>query len=293
MISFGRCSLRERLDLVEIDQIVVAAHAILDGVEPFARHRRLGAVGEVAAGVERHAEDRVAGLGQRQHHRAVRLRARMRLDVGEAAAEQLLGPLDRQRLDRVRRRAALIVAPARIAFGIFVGEHRALRLEHRAADDILRRDQLDLVLLRGRARRGSRRRRPDRPGASVSVKKPSGWTLGAGLGGSACRSCGFLGEMGMGELVDAALVAAAAEGRRRGRRRRRPWPCPMPISRAPMRDDVGVVMLAGEARPIAARRPSAQRAAGWRLTAIEMPMPEPHRAMPRSARPAAISSAIL
>ena len=72
---------------------------------------------------------------------------RMRLDVGEAAAEQLLGALDRQRLDRVRGRAALIIAPARIAFGIFVGEHRALRLEHGARDDILRRDQLDLVLL--------------------------------------------------------------------------------------------------------------------------------------------------
>ena len=95
--------------------------------------RRLGAVGQVAAGVEAHAHDRVAGLGQRQHHRAVGLRARMRLDVGEAAAEQLLGALDRQRLDRVRRRAALIVAAARIALGIFVGEHRALRLEHRPA----------------------------------------------------------------------------------------------------------------------------------------------------------------
>ena len=43
--------------------------------------------------------------------------------------------------------AALVVAAAGIAFGIFVGEHRALRLEHRAADDILRRDQLDLGLL--------------------------------------------------------------------------------------------------------------------------------------------------
>ena len=72
---------------------------------------------------------------------------RMRLHVGEAAVEQLLGALDRQRLDRVGGRAALIITPARIAFGIFVGQHRALRLEHGAADDILRRDQLDLVLL--------------------------------------------------------------------------------------------------------------------------------------------------
>ena len=71
----------------------------------------------------------------------------MRLDVGEAAVEQLLGALDRERLDRVRRLAALIIAPAGIALGIFVGQHRALRLEHRARDDILRGDQLDLGLL--------------------------------------------------------------------------------------------------------------------------------------------------
>src|SRR6185503_10182908 len=47
----------------------------------------------------------------------------------------------------VRRSAALVVATAGIALGIFVGEHRALRFEHRLADDILRGDQLDLGLL--------------------------------------------------------------------------------------------------------------------------------------------------
>src|SRR6185369_13822220 len=71
----------------------------------------------------------------------------MRLDVGELAAEQLLRPFDRQRLDRVGRSAALVVAAARVAFGIFVGENRALCFEHRLRNDILRRDQLDLRLL--------------------------------------------------------------------------------------------------------------------------------------------------
>src|SRR5690606_25652428 len=59
----------------------------------------------------------------------------------------LLGAVDRQLLDLVRRRAALIITAARIALGIFVGEHRSLSLEHGARDDIFRRDQLDLVLL--------------------------------------------------------------------------------------------------------------------------------------------------
>src|SRR5207244_1579910 len=39
------------------------------------------------------------------------------------------------------------ITAAGIALRIFVGEDRPLRLEHRAADDILGRDQLDLGLL--------------------------------------------------------------------------------------------------------------------------------------------------
>ena len=40
MISFGRCSFRETLDLVEVDEVIVLPDAVLDGVEPFARHAR-------------------------------------------------------------------------------------------------------------------------------------------------------------------------------------------------------------------------------------------------------------
>ncbi len=61
--------------------------------------------------------------------------------------EQLAGALDRQRLGDVDELAAAVVAPARIALGVFVGHHRALRLEHGARDDVLRGDQLDLVAL--------------------------------------------------------------------------------------------------------------------------------------------------
>ena len=43
--------------------------------------------------------------------------------------------------------AAAIVAAARIAFGILVGHHRALRFHDSAGDDVLGSDQLDLVLL--------------------------------------------------------------------------------------------------------------------------------------------------
>ena len=104
-------------------------------------------MGEMAAGGERHAEHAVAGLQQREEGREVGRGAAVRLDIGEATAEQLLRALDRQLLGDVDVLAAAVVAPAGIALGVLVGQHRALGLEHRRAHDVLGRDQLDLVLL--------------------------------------------------------------------------------------------------------------------------------------------------
>ncbi len=67
--------------------------------------------------------------------------------LAKLRAEQFLGALDRQRLGDVDPFAAAIVARARIALGVFVGHHRALRFQHRPADDVFGRDQLDLMAL--------------------------------------------------------------------------------------------------------------------------------------------------
>src|SRR5437763_1256305 len=119
----------------------------------------------------------------------------MRLDVGEAAAEQLLGPLDREALYRVRRPAALVVAPARIAFRIFVGENRALRLEHRLADDILRGDQLDLGLLAPELRPNrllDRRIGLAKAAGEEAVRDPvAGLLVEFGCGGHQSLSCNW------------------------------------------------------------------------------------------------------
>src|SRR6059036_3445039 len=56
LVLFG-----ESLDLLEVDQMVVAADAILDGVEPFDRLRRGSAVRQVTAGSEAEAHDGIAG----------------------------------------------------------------------------------------------------------------------------------------------------------------------------------------------------------------------------------------
>ncbi len=71
----------------------------------------------------------------------------MRLDVGVVGTEQLPGALDGQRLDLVHMLAATVVALARIALGVLVGQAAALRLHDALAAVVLRGDQLDVVFL--------------------------------------------------------------------------------------------------------------------------------------------------
>ena len=105
------------------------------------------AVRQVAAVGEVHAEHGVARLEQREVHRHVRLRARVRLHVGVVGAKQRLGARDRGALDDVDEFAAAVIAPSRIAFGVLVRQHGAGRLEDGAADEVFRRDQLDAAVL--------------------------------------------------------------------------------------------------------------------------------------------------
>ena len=60
-----------------------------------------------------------------------------------SAPKSCFGAIDGQLLGDVHKFAAAVVALARIALGVFVGEHRAHRFEHRFGDEILRGDQLD------------------------------------------------------------------------------------------------------------------------------------------------------
>ena len=135
------------LGLVHVDQVIVAADAVRNRLEPAAGQIDRRAVGQMAAGGEVEPHEGVARPHQRQEHLGVGGRAGMRLHVGKGAAEQLGHALDREPLDDVDELAAAVIALARQPFGILVGEDRALRLQHGAADDILGRNQLDLVAL--------------------------------------------------------------------------------------------------------------------------------------------------
>ena len=101
----------------------------------------------MAAGGQIEAHERIAGLQQREEHRLIGLAARVRLDVGELAAEELRHAVDGELFGDVDELAAAIIAPARISLRVLVGHHRALRFQHGAGDDVLGSDQLDLVAL--------------------------------------------------------------------------------------------------------------------------------------------------
>ncbi len=99
------------------------------------------------AGGEVEPHKSVAGLHQRHEHFGIGRGAGMRLHIGKAAAEQFGDAVDRKPLGDIDILAAAVIALAGQTFGIFVGQHRTLRLKHGAADDVLGRDQLDLVAL--------------------------------------------------------------------------------------------------------------------------------------------------
>ena len=133
--------------LLHVDPVVVAAHAIRHHLEPLAGHVDGRAVGQVPAGGEVEPHEGVAGRHQRHEGGGVGGGAGVRLHICETTSEKPGNPFDRQIFCDVDELAAAIIALARQAFGILVGEHRALRFEHRAADDVLRCDELDLVAL--------------------------------------------------------------------------------------------------------------------------------------------------
>ena len=144
-----RVLVRQALELVVVESLVVFAHAVGHDLVELAREVERMAVREVAAVGEVHAEDGVARLQVRQHHGHVGLRARVRLDVGVLGAEQVVGALDRQRLGHVDELAAAVVALARVALGVLVGHHRPRGRHHGGAREVLRGDELEAVVLAG------------------------------------------------------------------------------------------------------------------------------------------------
>ncbi len=60
---------------IHVDDLVLAPHRVMRGLEPFAGHVDGRAMGEMSAGGEIEAHEGIAGLQQRQEHRLVHLAA--------------------------------------------------------------------------------------------------------------------------------------------------------------------------------------------------------------------------
>ena len=147
MMHLGLMLRGERGDLLHVDAVVVLADGVAHRLEPAAGQVHGRAMRQMAAGGEIETHEGVARLQQREEHGLVGLRAGIGLHIGEAAAKQLFRPLDGEILGDVDILAAAVIALARIAFGIFVGENRALGLQHGARNNVLGGDQLDFVTL--------------------------------------------------------------------------------------------------------------------------------------------------
>ena len=192
----GRCA-----HPVVVDQLGRRVGAVRALVEHLARDVRPEAVGEVAAGVQRHAERALvaelvpqrlplllgqvvhaldAQLGQlgeldpvgedRPEGDQVGVDAGVRLRVGVLGAEQLPGVLGGERLDGVDVLAAGVEAVSDGALGVLVGQPGAHRQQHRRRGVVLRGDQLERRRAGRPARPGWRRRSAARPSRSPPAR---------------------------------------------------------------------------------------------------------------------------
>src|SRR6516162_8691319 len=69
------------------------------------------------------------------------------MDIGKGTSEKPPGALDRKSFNDVDEFATTVVAAAWVAFGVFVGQDRALRCQYSTRDEVFAGDQLDLPSL--------------------------------------------------------------------------------------------------------------------------------------------------
>ena len=138
---------RQPLDLVVVYGLGFPVHAVRNEIVKLARKVDLGPVGQVPPVVQPHPHHRVAGFQQGEVGGHVGLGPAMGLHVGVLRVEQLLGPLQRQAFHHVHVFAAGVVPSARIPLGVLVVHQAGLRLQHRPAGVVFRRNQHQVVAL--------------------------------------------------------------------------------------------------------------------------------------------------
>ena len=208
------------IEFVVVDALVLFAHTVRNDRVELTREVERMPVRQVSAVCQVHSEHNVAWLQHRETDGHVGLRTRVRLHVGVFSAEQGLCPRDGRAFDDVHVLATAVVPLAWVAFRVLVGEHRAGCLEHGAADEVFRRDQLQAGVLAGNlARHGVRdfrigfgERAPHRKLCGVC------WHWSILLGGVACPCAEpalrvGTRPFGFHDLIDATLMASAGKRR--------------------------------------------------------------------------------
>jgi hypothetical protein len=122
--------------LVHVDPEVVCLDLVGGDFVELAGEVQLHAVREVTAVSQGEAQDLVPRGDHGVERRGVGLRAGVRLDVGVFGAEQVLDPVDGQLLGNVHVLAAAVVAAARVALGVLVGQNGALGFHDRAGREV-------------------------------------------------------------------------------------------------------------------------------------------------------------
>ena len=134
-------------DLIVINPLRFLVHTVVNDFKKLAGEIRLVAVRQMAAVAQIHSQHLVARFQHGKINCHVRAGAGMRLDVRVFGAEKFFGAINCELLNRVNVLAAAIPTFFRIAFGVFVREHRTLRFHDSGRSKIFRRDQLDVFLL--------------------------------------------------------------------------------------------------------------------------------------------------
>src|SRR5262249_15237405 len=139
--------LGERLHFIEVDAGILGAHAVVNGIEPFAGHVGRRAVREMPASREAHAENGVIGLDQCEEYGLVCLAPQLGWNIAEGAVKQPPRALDSKLLRDFDKLTAAVIAAAWITFSVLVGQNRTLGFEHSARNNVLRSNEFNLALL--------------------------------------------------------------------------------------------------------------------------------------------------
>ena len=130
--QLGLVFLGQTFHLVVVDLFRLRVDAVVVEVVELARTVEPESVAQMAAVIQLEGQHAVARLEQGQIDRFIGLCAGMGLHIGVVGPEQRLDPLSGDLLGHVHKLAAAIVAPAGIAFCIFVGEDAAHGRQHGA-----------------------------------------------------------------------------------------------------------------------------------------------------------------